>query len=150
MGKHWEEFKPAVDRSILVFIAGMVWIMAGLMLSRVAILWWERYNGAFLILFIALGLILGVVKGYFIFSRVVRKNIARIARMEDTAFILAFIPWKTYLLIGLMIMVGMALRHSTLPKQYLAILYLGVGLALILSSLQYFRNLVRGELEKYL
>jgi hypothetical protein len=149
MGKRWEKFKPAVNRSILVLIAGSVWAMVGLMLSRLAILWWERYTGSFLVLFIILGLILGIVKGYFVFSRVVKKNISRIARMDDTGFILAFIPWQTYLLITGMILLGIALRHSELPKQYLAILYLGVGLAMILSSLQYFGNLVRGELKNY-
>jgi hypothetical protein len=47
-----------------------------------------------------------------------------------------------------MMTAGIALRHSTFPKQYLAILYLGVGLAMIISSLQYFRNLLGGELKK--
>ncbi len=149
MGKHWEEFKPTVDRSILILIAGLVWILVGLMLSRLAILWWERYTGSFLVLFVVLGLILGIVKAYYVFPRIVRKNIDRITRMEDTGFVLAFIPWKTYLLIAVMMFVGIALRHSMVPKQYLAILYLGVGLAMVLSSLQYFRNLVRGELKKY-
>jgi hypothetical protein len=149
MGKRWEEFKPTVDRSILILIAGLVWIFVGLMLSRFAILWWERYTGSFLVLFVVLGLILGIVKAYYVFSRIVRKNIDRITRMEDTGFVLAFIPWKTYLLIAVMMFVGIALRHSMVPKQYLAILYLGVGLAMVLSSLQYFRNLVRGELKKY-
>ena len=149
MRKRWEEFKPAVDRSILVLIAGLVWAMVGLMLSRLAILWWERYTGSFLVLFVIIGMILGIVKGYYVFSRIVKKNIDRIARMEGNGFILAFIPWKTYLLIAGMMILGITLRHSTLPKQYLAILYLGVGLAMILSSLQYFRNVVRGELKKY-
>lgn len=149
MGKRWEEFKPAVNRSILVLMAGLVWILVGLMLSRLAILWWEKYTGSFLVLFVVLGLILGIVKGYYIFSRIVRRNIDRISRMNDTGFVLAFIPWKTYFLIAGMIIFGITLRHSTLPKQYLAILYLGVGLAMVLSSLQYFRNLLHGELKKY-
>ncbi|MBS0000142.1 MAG: hypothetical protein KFF73_14270 [Cyclobacteriaceae bacterium] len=146
MGKRWAEYKPAVNKTILVLIAGLVWVAVGTAMSRLAILWWQSYTGSFLILFVILGLILGIVKGYYIFSRIVRKNIDRISRMDKTGFVLAFIPWKTYLLIAGMVILGVTLRHSLLPRQYLAIIYMGIGLAMILSGFQYFWRLVRGNL----
>ena len=39
-----------------------------------------------------------------------------------------------------MIALGITLRRSPLPNQYLSIVYLGIGLALILSGFRYFRN----------
>ena len=48
-----------------------------------------------------------------------------------------------------MISLGLFLRHSSLPKQYLAVIYLAVGGALFLSSFYYYkllwRVLVRGD-----
>jgi hypothetical protein len=147
MGKRWEEFKPVVSKTILVLIAGLVWVVAGTVLSRLAIIWWQKYTGSFLILFIILGLILGIIKGYYIFSGIVRKNIDRISRMDRNGFILAFIPWKTYLLITAMMAFGMTLRHSALPKQYLAIIYMAVGLAMVVSGFQYFTSIARGDMK---
>jgi len=148
MGKSWEEYKPAVNKTILILIAGIVWMLVGLMLSRLAIVWWQSYTGSFLILFIFIGLVLGVVKGYYIFTRVVNTNIQRIAQLNRVNFILAFISVKTYLLIIGMMILGILLRNSIIPKQYLAIIYLGVGLAMIISSYPYFKVLVTGSLER--
>jgi hypothetical protein len=48
-----------------------------------------------------------------------------------------------------MIGIGVTLRHSPIPKPYLAALYLGIGGALILSSARYVRvflgQMRRGE-----
>ena len=145
MAKRWEEYKPAVDKTILILIAGIVWIMAGLMLSRLAIIWWQNYTGTLLSLFIFVGILLGVVKGYFILTRVVRANIRRINQLSRTGFVLAFISLKTYLLIIGMMTMGILLRHTSFPRQYLAILYLGVGIAMIISSYPYFKGLMSGE-----
>jgi len=59
--------------------------------------------------------------------------------MNEKKCLFAFIPWKSYLIIAAMITMGAVLRHSDIPKQYLAILYIGIGLALILSSVRYMR-----------
>jgi hypothetical protein len=59
--------------------------------------------------------------------------------MEGKRCIFAFISWKSYLLVVLMALLGVLLRHSSLPRQYLAIIYIGIGLALVLSSIRYLR-----------
>ena len=148
MGKNWEDYKPVVNKTILVLIAGLVWVVVGTFLSRYAIIWWQHYTGSFLIPFIFLGLILGIVKGYYVFSGIVRKNIERISRMNGRGFVLAFIPWKSYMLIVVMMAFGITLRNSALPKEYLAIIYLAVGLAMILSGFQYFTSILRGEIRQ--
>jgi hypothetical protein len=148
MAKRWEDYKPAVDRTILVLMAFILWILVGVMLSRSAIIWWESYMGSLIPLFVVLGLFLGLFKGYFILTRVVNINIKRIYEMEGTGFILSFISLRTYLLIIGMMILGMLLRHSSFPKHYLAIIYLGVGLAMIISSYPYLKILLSGSLKK--
>ena len=148
MGKSWEDLKPAVNKTMLILIAGLVWVLVGLILSLLAVHWWQKYTGSFLLLFVVLGLLLGILKGYFIFSSMVTNNIKRIIKLNEQVFILAFISWKSYLLISGMMALGISLRNSTLPKQYLAIFYLGVGLAMIFSSIHYFKTLVSGDLRE--
>jgi len=66
---------------------------------------------------------------------------------EREAVLISFISWKSYLIIIIMVTLGVLLRHSEIPKHYLAILYTGIGLALILSSVRYMRVFFR-ELRK--
>jgi hypothetical protein len=56
--------------------------------------------------------------------------------------------WKSYLIVLVMVSMGIALRHSSLPKQYLSILYNGIGLGLFLSGIRYFRFFFRLIFEK--
>jgi ABC-type nickel/cobalt efflux system permease component RcnA len=51
--------------------------------------------------------------------------------------------WKSYILVAVMMTMGIALRHSSIPKQFLSVLYLAIGLALMLSSLRYIRRFIR-------
>jgi hypothetical protein len=46
-----------------------------------------------------------------------------------------------------MVALGITLRHSSIPKQYLSILYNGIGLGLFLSGIRYFRNSIKLMLE---
>jgi hypothetical protein len=55
--------------------------------------------------------------------------------------------WKSYLIVAVMVTMGIMLRHSSIPKQYLSIMYIGIGTALILSSIRYFRYLVLATLK---
>ena len=49
----------------------------------------------------------------------------------------------SYIIIAVMIIMGTLLRHSEIPKPYLAILYTGIGFALILSSIRYIRIFIK-------
>ena len=82
-----------------------------------------------------------------LYLKIVDKNIERILPMVDKKCLFSFITWKSYLIIIVMVAMGSLLRHSAIPKHYLAILYTGIGLALILSSLRYLRVFVQ-ELTK--
>jgi uncharacterized membrane protein len=73
----------------------------------------------------------------------VRKNVDRFSSKRDRFCIFAFQEWKSYLIIVVMMSMGMALRHSVIPKPYLAAMYLGIGGGLFLASFGYFSSLRR-------
>lgn len=147
MEKRWVEFKPKVSREVLILLAGMVWLSVGIMLLSRAYGWWQQYSGSLFVFFVLISLILGSVKGYYIMTRVVRKNILRIHQLSTRNFVLAFITLRTYLLILVMMILGIVVRHAPVPKIYLAIVYLAVGIAMLVSSPPYFIALFSGKLK---
>ena len=94
-------------------------------------------------LYAGVGVVLALLAHHFGFLKIVDKNLERILLMNEKKCLFSFIPWKSYLIIVVMITMGAILRHSVIPKQYLAILYTAIGLALILSSVRYMRVFFR-------
>ena len=134
-----EKYKPAVTTDMLLLIAGVVWLGTGTLLISMAATWLAKTIGMKTYLFMALGVILAMPIHHFGFLKIVNKNIERILQMQNKRCLFSFVPWKSYMIIVIMIAMGITLRHSTIPKHYLAIIYLGIGLALTLSSIRYIR-----------
>jgi hypothetical protein len=136
------KYKPAVGRTFLLFLAGIVWACVGIMLMFLAFTWLSTADGN-IYLYVAAGISLALLVHHFGFLKIVDKNLLRILQMKGKRCFFAFIPWKSYLIIFVMIMMGALLRHSVIPKKDLAILYIGIGLALLLSSVRYIRIFCR-------
>jgi len=51
------------------------------------------------------------------------------------------LAWKSYAIVAVMITGGVLLRHSAIPKPYLAIVYAAMGGGLFLSSFVYYGKL---------
>jgi len=113
------------------------------MLLFLAFSWLSKASNVNSTVFVSAGVVLALLVHHFGFLKIVDKNLKRILPMDDKKCLFSFIPWKSYLIIAVMIAMGTILRHSAIPKQYLAILYIGVGLALILSSVRYMRVFFR-------
>jgi hypothetical protein len=138
-----DRFKPGVDRWALLLLAGLVWIGVGTMLVLLARSWLVLETLQRAAIASAIGCSAALVIHHFGFLRVVDKNLNRILPMEGKRCVFSFMSWKSYGLVAVMVTGGIALRHSPLPKLYLAMLYIGIGAALILSSVRYLRYLVR-------
>lgn len=138
-----DKFKPAVSNTLLLFLAGIIWECVGIMLLYLAYSWLSATSHTSVFLYWAAGILLALLIHHFGFLRIVDKNLKRILQMNDKACFFAFYPWKSYLLIVVMVAMGSLLRHSMIPKKDLAILYIGIGLALILSSVRYIRIFYR-------
>ncbi len=138
-----QNYRPAVAGHILLFIAGAVWIMVGIMLVGLACFWLITTPHINAHPFELAGAVMALLVHHFGFLKIVDKNTNRIMAMPDKSCLFAFISWKSYLLIAVMITLGAVLRHSAVPRQYLAVIYLGIGAALILSSIRYLRIFIR-------
>ena len=79
-------------------------------------------------------LIAGTIKSFFILDKTARKGVRRILEMADGRCLGAVYSIQTWLLVLIMMGAGMALRHSTLPKEILGALYVTIGWALLFSS----------------
>lgn len=134
--------RPGVGKYVLMTLAGLLWLLVGIMLARYAIGWYNEYNGNGLIWFILLGILSGLTIHHLGFLRIVNKNLIRIHHIEQKYCLFGFMPWKSYILIAIMMTLGISLRNSSLPRIYLSVLYMGIGLALGLSSIRYFRHAI--------
>ncbi len=129
-----------VARRWLYAIAGVIWSAVGVLLLTYAFSWLapeplplELESGV-------VGLVIAAVFVRFVFSGIVRKNVARIEAGPTRASAWAFQGWKSYLVTVLMIVLGITLRGSAIPRPGLAAVYEGIGLALLLTSLTYHRR----------
>ena len=137
----FRHLRPAVPKTWLVGVAGVMWSVVGLMLCRLAYHWLVAIRSLWAVGYGGAGIALGLIAYYFSFSRIVHKNIDRFSRLPERVCFFAFQEWKSYLIIGFMVTLGLLLRHSPLPKGYLAVIYVAVGSAMLLSSLHYYAYL---------
>lgn len=138
MNNKLKKFDPAVDKRILIVLSGAIWTFVGIILCNLALNWLLDSAGEDLPLFAGAGIVAALLIGYFGFLKIVNKNIDRIIAKPSKVCIFAFQPWKSYLIVIIMITLGIFLRSSPVPKKYLSIIYSGFGGAMILSSLKYY------------
>ena len=133
-----QKFNPAVDKKVLLLLAGLMWAAVGVMLMVFAWIWLGPESVKIHVLYISLSILIGLAVQRFGFSHIVDKNLARILPMQKKSCVFGFVPWKSYLIIFVMVGMGRVLRMSPVPKSYLAIVYITMGLAMFLSSFRYF------------
>jgi hypothetical protein len=133
------KYTPLVDKRILVLLAGLMWCGVGIMLISFAVRWLALCNGKEQILFYTAGFLAAMPIHHFGFLRIADKNLNRLLPLTEKRCLFSFITWKSYIIVLIMVSMGIALRHSAIPKKDLSVLYNGIGLALFLSGLRYFR-----------
>jgi len=138
-----KNIRPAIRREYLILISGLLWVLIGLLLNHYAFNWLTEYEFKRIYLYIIAGVILALVIHHFGFLKVVDKNLGRISNLKPVSCAFAFMSWKSYLLVLVMMSMGIALRRSALPRNILSVVYIGIGLALILSSIRYLRVFYR-------
>lgn len=89
---------------------------------------------------IALAVGLGVFKSQVLLDRVARKAVVRIRERGRACFFGFFSP-KTWIFVALMMGGGIMLRRTGLNHGILAVIYVGVGTALVLADRIFWRAL---------
>jgi hypothetical protein len=143
-----EKLNPAVSKYWLIALAGLMWSAVGFMLCRMAYIWLAAVPWHWWLPLGAIGIISAVMAHRYGFSRIALKNISRLCLLSDKICIFAFQAWRSYLLIIFMIMLGIMLRDSPLPKHFLAIIYMTIGGALFLSSFHYYCRIWQVKIKK--
>ena len=139
---------PAVNKRVLLVLSGTMWAGVGLLLWQFAYQWLMTIERTPALWLGGGGMGLALLIHLFGFSKLAAKNIQRIADKSNPTCIFSFQSWPSYLNIILMMSLGIALRHSSLPREYLIPLYVGIGGALVLSSLIYFRVFARAMVKE--
>ena len=138
------KLKPATAKTWLYFTAGLMWSGVGILLNSFAYGWLTPLKWASALSLALVGAALAFTVYRFGFSHSVDKNIRRIATIKnDKPCLFAFQKWSSYPLIAFMVALGIVLRkYSSIPKPYLAILYVTMGGSLFLASLHYYKKLI--------
>lgn len=134
-----KEFTPSVDKRILILLAGLMWCGVGVMMICFTISWLSACPEKQQILFYSAGFLAAMPIHHFGFLKIADKNLKRLLPLNEKRCVFSFMTWKSYLIVLIMVSMGITLRHSSFPKRYLSILYNGIGLALFLSGIRYFR-----------
>jgi hypothetical protein len=135
-------FTPSADKRVLVLLAGLMWCGVGIMLVRFAITWLSRPGISGAGFYYAAGFISAMPIHHFGFLKIADKNLNRLMPLTAKKCVFSFMTWRSYIIVLIMVSMGIGLRHSSIPKQYLSILYNGIGLALFLSGIRYLRFFV--------
>jgi len=134
-----KKFTPVVDKKILIILPGIMWCGVGVMLVSFAISWLSPLPAREEVLYFIAGFLAAMPIHHFGFLKIVDKNLKRLMPLTEKKCVFSFMTLKSYLTVLVMVTMGIALRHSSFPKRYLSILYNGIGLALFLSGIRYFR-----------
>jgi len=139
------KWTPATKKTWLHLTAGIMWSGVGIMLVIIAANWLGLIHSRTVLLLILAGLVLATGIYFFGFSKLASRNIQRIIDIpKERVCLFAFQKWTSYPLVLVMIALGIYLRlYSPIPKSYLAILYIGLGVSLLVSSFQYYLQVFR-------
>lgn len=135
---------PKIQRSYLLLVAALVWTFAGAMLI------WRGFTlnqvlPAFWCVEVILSVLFGLVFFQLLFNRISKKHVKRIRSMpEEKPSVFAFFNLKSYLMMFSMIAMGITLRTTGIvPSEYLAIMYITMGIPLLMSSIRFYSTFLQ-------
>lgn len=144
------KLNPSVPKHWLILVAGIMWSGVGILLGTYAVTWLLGDPGVSSLLLGLLGIGISLLVYQFGFSNVARKNMDRIDRYTNSACFFSFQAWTGYVIIAVMMTGGILLKHSPIPKPYLAVLYSAISGGLLFSSFLYYKRFATRLREKSL
>ncbi|MEN8191951.1 MAG: hypothetical protein ABFS12_03985 [Bacteroidota bacterium] len=139
-----QKLKPAINKKWLLAVSGIMWSGVGVLLNWVAAKWLPNFELWQIISIYVFGIVISIAISNFGFNKLAEKNRDRILGYPEKVCIFAFQRWQMYLLIIVMMSMGFFMRTTDfIPKYLLAPFYVGIGLALFISSFIYYKSLFR-------
>ena len=132
------KFTPRMPKKGLLFVAGLVWGAAGTILFYRGTLFLLENSHHVFVRFVG-GIIGGILFFYVLFRKISHKHATRIRNLEpERPCLFAFLDWRGYVLMGLMICLGVAVRtYQIVPATNLGTLYIAMGTPLLFSSARF-------------
>jgi hypothetical protein len=131
-------FTPRAGQRVQLFSAAAMWaIGATILLVRGVGFLHDSWFAALL----ALAVVIGVVKSRYLLDRVARKAVLRIHERGRACYF-GFFSWKSWLFVIGMMGGGILLRNSGLPRDFLAVIYVGVGTGLAIADRIFWQALI--------
>lgn len=134
-----QTLKPSIPRRYLLFVAGVVWTLAGGMLLYKGISLFRIYR-ELLWLKITISILGGGLFYLLLFSKISLKHAWRIINLKnENPCVFSFFNIRSYIMMAIMITSGIILRKSgIISPEYLSVLYVTMGIPLFLSALRFF------------
>lgn len=129
----------------LAFIAGIIWLIAGLNVCRIGVVSWTHIDNTSVLM------IMGCMVTMFLFSnmfvKMLFKNVRRIRDIDaDKRKVWHIMPVKSYVIMAFMITFGILLRSCpAIPPSFIASFYVGLGASLMIAGLLYVSTLLCPE-----
>ena len=132
-----KRFFPQAEPRGQVFLAAVVWLIGAGMILRLAMIFLAKIDSSLWWIPPA-GLGFGLLKAYWLMIPSAAKSITRINE-QGRVWLFNTFSLRTYLIISGMIILGKFLRHfgpvdNLIYQQFLAILYLTIGIGLFMSA----------------
>lgn len=137
-----------VKKEILLLCAGIVWLIAGVQILKIAIVAYQNYLSIFHLL---ISFLIFVIFWKFIFKKMLYKHVKRIMLYASKQYIWKFFDMKSYMIMCFMMTLGICIRNFHLWKlMYIAIFYAGLGSALCLSGCMFLKKFIMYRKEEVL
>lgn len=131
-------FYMKVKKDYLLFIASVVWMIAGFKVSRLGFIAYGENIG---ILNIFLTVLIYGFFQFMIFGKMVKKHSKRIVAYDEKQYFWKFFDKKSFLIMAFMITFGVVLRNSGwVSERFIAIFYTGLGFALFMAGVLFLIN----------
>jgi len=129
------KLNPRVPKRALLFIAAFVWGFASQKLIVIGFRTYDTTNLHFWHLLV-ISVPIFLLFHYFVFHKIIIKHTTRIVSKPNPSYCLfSFFDWKSYLIMGFMIAMGLSVRKFMLvSREFIAVFYIGMGLALATSA----------------
>ena len=129
-----------VKKRTLLLIAGIVWLLAGFNVARLGALAYFIIESKWYLYLLSIAIFIVFGSMFFKMSK---KHTKRILKYEDYKPFWNFFDLKAYLIMAFMMSVGIGFRVAGIfPDIFIAFFYSGVGGALTLAGILFFRNYI--------
>ncbi len=134
-----------VSKRTLLFVAGLVWLAAGVNIARLGFLSVGQVDPVFIWAIVIGAIVVFTLFHMNIFSKMVGKHSNRIANYEaEKIAIWRFFDKSGYIMMAIMMTGGISLRaFGLVPAWFVAFFYTGLGIALALSGVSFLIRFVR-------